>query len=84
MFAIRFEAPLKEIQEETHHFEKRTRACQNARFEKMSEASLSIGRQHVGAFLKHGARIEKCLSLNIGIQWNAGTACVSECVLKKR
>ena len=27
------------------------------------------------------ARVEKML-LNIRIQWNAGTACVSECVLK--
>ena len=27
------------------------------------------------------ARVEK-MPLNIRIQWNAGTACVSECVLK--
>ena len=27
------------------------------------------------------ARVEK-MFLNIRIQWNAGTACVSECVLK--
>ena len=46
----------------------------------MSEASLSIGRQPVGAFSKR-QRVKK-MSLNIRIQWNAGTACVSECVLK--
>ena len=43
------------------------------------EAPLRIGRQHVGAFLN--ARVEK-MPLNIRIQWNAGTACVPECVLK--
>ena len=50
-------------------FLKRARACRNARFknghvrvEKMSEASLSIGRQHVGAF--KNARVEK-MPLNI-------------------
>ena len=40
---------------------------------------LSNGRQRVGAF--KNARVEKML-LNIRIHWNAGTACVSECVLK--
>ena len=41
---------------------------------------LSNGRQRVGAF-KENARVETVL-LNIRMQWNAGTACVSECVLK--
>ena len=41
---------------------------------------LSNGRQRVGAF-KERQRVEK-MSLNIRMQWNAGTACVSECVLK--
>ena len=45
----------------------------------MSEAFLSIGRQCVGAFFN--TRVEK-IPLNMCIQWNAGTACVSECVLK--
>ena len=45
----------------------------------MSEASLSIGRQRVGAF--KNARVKK-MPLSIRIQWNARTACVSECVLK--
>ena len=44
----------------------------------MSVASLSIGRQSVPF---NNARVEK-MPLNIRIQWNAGTACVSECVLK--
>ena len=67
-------------------FEKRTRACRNARFKsaalarrKMSEASLSIGKLRVGAF--ENARDEK-MPLNIRMQWNAGTTCVSERVLK--
>ena len=46
----------------------------------MSEASLSVGRQRVGAFQKR-SRVEK-IPLDIRMQWNAGTACVSECVLK--
>ena len=41
---------------------------------------LSNGRQRVGAFKKR-SRVEK-VPLNIRIQWNAGTARVSECVLK--
>ena len=41
---------------------------------------LSNGRQRVGAF--QNARVEK-MPLKIRIQWNAGTACMSECVLKK-
>ena len=40
---------------------------------------LSNGRQRVGAFLKKDVEKKR---LNIRIQWNAGTACVSECVLK--
>ena len=40
---------------------------------------LSIGRQRVGAF--KNARVEK-MPLNILIQWNEGTACLSECILK--
>ena len=50
--------------------------CRN----KMWEASVSIGRQRVGAFYTR-LRVEE-LPLNIRIQWNAGTACVSECVPK--
>ena len=46
----------------------------------MSTVSLSIGRQRVGVF-KKTARVEK-MPLNIRIQWNAGTTCVSECMLK--
>ena len=45
----------------------------------MSEASLSIV-DSVSVRFKN-ACVEKIL-LNIRIQWNAGTACVSECVLK--
>ena len=45
----------------------------------MSEASLSMV-DSVSARLKN-ARVEK-MPLNICIQWNAGTACMSECVLK--
>ena len=41
---------------------------------------MSIGRQRVGAFSKR-LHVEK-LPLNIRIQWNAGTACMSECMLK--
>ena len=41
---------------------------------------LSYGRQRVGAFSKR-QRVEK-MPLNIRIQWNAGTAGVSERVLK--
>ena len=40
---------------------------------------LSNGRQRVGA--SKNARVEE-MPLNIRIQWNAGTARVSECVLK--
>ena len=40
---------------------------------------LSNGRQRVGAF--KNAHVEK-VPLNIRIQWNAGTASVSECMLK--
>ena len=46
----------------------------------MPESSLSIGRQRVGAFKKR-SRVAK-MPLDIRTQWNAGTACVSECVLK--
>ena len=46
----------------------------------MSEVSLSIGRPRVGVFEKR-ACVEK-MPLNIRVQWNAGTACVSQCVLK--
>ena len=42
-------------------------------------ALLSNGRQRVGAFKKLAFRK---MPLNIRIQWNVGTACVSECVLK--
>ena len=45
----------------------------------MSEASLSIGRQRVGVF--KNVHVEK-MALNIRMQWIAGIACVSECVLK--
>ena len=45
----------------------------------MPEASLGIGRQRVGAF--KNACVEK-KPLNIRLQWNAGTARVSECMLK--
>ena len=41
---------------------------------------LSNGRQRVGAF--KNASVSKKMPLNIRIQWNAGTACVSKCVLK--
>ena len=47
------------------------------RVEKVSEASLSIGRQRVGVLKKRACRK---MPLNIRVQWNAGTACVSECV----
>ena len=40
---------------------------------------LSNGRQRVGAFKKRACRK---MPLNICIQWNAGSTCVSECVLK--
>ena len=57
---------------------------ENARFKNRVEMVfgplLSNGRQRVGA-LKN-ARVEK-LPLNIRIQWNAGAACMSECVLKR-
>ena len=42
---------------------------------------LSNGRQRVGAFKKIASVSKKCF-LNIRIQWNVGTDCVSECVLK--
>ena len=49
----------------------------------MSEASLSIGRQCVGAFLKRACRKNAFKQLNIrSYTGNVGTACVSECVLK--
>ena len=41
---------------------------------------LSNGRQRVGAF--KNASVPKNAFKHIRIQWNAGTACVSECVLK--
>ena len=41
---------------------------------------LSNDRQRVGV-LKKNERVEE-MPLNIRIQWNAGTACMSECVLK--
>ena len=41
---------------------------------------LSNGRQRVGVF--KNARVEKNAFKHTRIQWNAGTACVSECVLK--
>ena len=48
----------------------------------MSEASLScIGRQRVGEFKKTLACRKNAFKHNL-IQWNAGTACLSECVLK--
>ena len=46
----------------------------------MSEASLRFDRQHVGAFLKGACR--KNAFKNTRIQWNAGTARVSEGMLK--
>ena len=61
------------------HARVETRVLQTLACQKKSEASLSIGRQRVGAFWN--ARVEK-MALNIRIQWNAGTACMSECVLK--
>ena len=68
-------------------FEKRTRACRNARLETLARrngfkifyAMVHRGRQRVAAF--QNARVEK-MPLNIRAQWNAGTTCVSECVLK--
>ena len=42
---------------------------------------LSNGRQRVGAFKKRAC--PKNAFKHNRIQWNAGTACVSECVLKR-
>ena len=50
-------------------------ACRNGFWTSL----ISNGRQRVGA--SNNAHVAK-VPLNIRIQWNAGTACVSECVLK--
>ena len=49
----------------------------------MSEASLSICRLCVCVSVRFKTARVKKMPLNIRIRWNAGTACVSECVQKK-
>ena len=63
-------------------FKKRTRACRNARFKNTSVSKWFLDLfqamvDSVSVRLKN-ARVEK-VPFNIRIQWNAGTACVSEC-----
>ena len=62
------------------HARVETRVLKTLGCRKMSEASLSILVNSVSVRFK-SAHVEK-MPLNIHIQWNAGTACVSECVLK--
>ena len=69
----------------TRGLKKRMRACRNARFKNTSVSKWFLDLfqamvDSVSARFKN-ARVEK-MPLNICIQWNAGTACVSECVPK--
>ena len=70
---------------ENARFKKRTRACRNTRFKKASVSKKC--RRPIQALVDSvsvrfkNARVEK-VRLNIRTQWNVGTACVSECVLK--
>ena len=74
---------------ETRVLKTDTLACRNARFKNTSRVtsvskwSLDLFQAMVGSVSVRfkNAGVEKVL-LNIRIQWNAGTACVSECVLK--
>ena len=66
-------------------FQKRTRLCRNARF-KNARVSKKIRRLLQALVDSMPVRFQKraCrkMPLNIHFQWNSGTACVSECVLK--
>ena len=62
-------------------FQKRTRACRNARF-KNASMSKKCRRVFQALLDSVSVRYKNARLKHIRVQWNAGTACVSECVLK--